>query len=106
MLNMILIDVFIKAITFTVLMVKMKGYGNYLFRKISNKMYLYFALDTTVYSFFIIVNYSTANKFMLVGYLISFATMVMVAAVLYLKSTQDMLCELSKLDYILIVSIF
>lgn len=81
------------------------------FRRISKHMLIYFLLELLSFLLTILIYYlqqlgKVPNRFLMFCYIENLHHIMIAYAILYLKDSKDCLQELSKLDYLLKISIF
>lgn len=108
----------LKAVVFAALMCAMRKYGHRVYKKTSKRLFIFFIVDMISYSTAIVVytnerlnaDLFTAQTFwwyfFTFAYTLNLPHILTGISYLYLKSHSDLIMELSKLDYLLIVSIF
>lgn len=110
-----IINYVILNLIFLVMLTHIKKYGNYVYQRTKKKLIIFFFLVVFSYAYVIIaadIHFSKAIKYawfyLLSSGLILLNTQVLfiAIAVLYYKGQEDLIMELSKLDYLFIVSIF
>jgi len=93
-------------------MYQMKKYINYEYKRLYFKLGIYFVIDIFSYSISVYcftsirLSIHLYEHFSTLMFIINLPQILMSCGVLYLKDNKDMLQELSKLDYLIPVSIF
>ena len=104
-----------KVVVFVTLMVMMRMFGYYVYAKIFRTICTYFVLDFLSYGVTIWIfttsrvifdTWPAVQMIQQVLYIVNMPVILSSLAVLYFKHEIDMLQELSKLDYLIKVSIF
>lgn len=104
-------DFAMKVVTFLYLQCQMYYFHHFEFRRISKHMLLYFLLELFSFLLTIMIYYLqqigvVPNRFLVFCYIVNLHHIIVAIAVLFLKDSKDCLQELSKLDYLLKISIF
>lgn len=107
-----LVNFTFKLLTFLTLIYLMRKYNHFEFRRTSLKMLIYFLVDMLSYGMVIFIYTSQRLSWLdqepviIVCYLLNLPQIMIGYAILKLKDSKDVIQELSKLDYLIIVSVF
>lgn len=107
-----LVNFGLKTIIFWTLMALMYRYHRFEFNRTAKRLIFYFVIDIISYGMAIFIftaesmGLFESNRTMLSLYLLNAPQIMLAYAILNLKDSKDVMQELSKLDYLLIVSIF
>lgn len=104
-------DFLMKLLTFFYLQCQMYYFHHFEFRRISKQLLVYFLLDMLSFLLTIFIYYLqqldlVPDRFIMFCYIVNLHHIIIAYAIIYLKDSKDCLQELSKLDYLLKISIF
>lgn len=104
-------DFVLKLVTFLYLQCQMFYFHHFEFKRISKQLLVYFLLDMlsfllTIFIYFLEQMDKVPNRFIMFCYITNVHHIILGYAILFLKDSKDCLQELSKLDYLLKISIF
>lgn len=104
-------DFTMKLTTFFFLLCQMYYFHHFEYNRISKQLLIYFFLDMltfmlTIFIYFLEQLDQEPNSFIMFCYIVNIHHIMLGYAIIYLKDSKDCLQELSKLDYLLKISIF